>query len=196
MPKQVWPAPERNKEAILEVLQRVFPGTGRVLEIASGSGQHAAHFARNLPGLLFQPSDVDPENLESIRAWVREAKLPNLFEPIALDVQSADWGAVYDAIFNANMVHIAPWECAKALLRGVGRHLESGGAFAIYGPFKLGGVHTSESNAAFDEDLKRRDPRWGVRDAEAVITLAEEAGLTFSERVPMPANNQTLVFVR
>jgi SAM-dependent methyltransferase len=197
MTKQSWAAPERNKHAILAVLARALPAQGSVLEIASGSGQHAVHFARELPALIFQPSDVDPENLESIRAWVRDAALPNLREPLALDVLAADWGVgSVDAVFNANMIHIAPWECCLALLRGAARHLRPDGIFVLYGPFRLGGAHTAASNESFDAGLRARDPRWGVRDLEEVVRQAERVGLAFSERVPMPANNQSLIFRR
>jgi SAM-dependent methyltransferase len=195
--KQSWAAPERNKAPILEVLRRVLPAQGVLLELASGSGQHAAFFARELPALSIQPSDVDAENLASIRAWVDEAGCPNLRPPIALDVLQADWGVgTVDAVFNANMIHIAPWACCEALLAGTGRHLRPGGAFVLYGPFRLHGHHTSDSNASFDLGLRARDERWGVREAEQVIALAATHALQFSERVAMPANNQILVFTR
>lgn len=197
MAKLCWPAPERNKGPILEVLARVLPAKGRLLEVASGTGQHAAYFAERLPGLMVQPSDVSPANLESIRAWVSEVGLPNLLEPIELDVTREPWPTEpVDAIFSANLVHIAPWSTAEALIRGVGRHLGPEGIFAIYGPFKLAGEHTSDSNRTFDEDLRRRDPSWGVRDAEVIIERAAQVGLGFLERVQMPANNQTLLFAR
>lgn len=197
MSKATWPAPERNKAPILEVLRRVLPEAGTLLELASGSGQHAAYFAENLPALRYLPSDVDPENLASIRAWVHEARLSNLAEPLELDVTRESWGVgQVEAIFNANMIHIAPWECAIGLISGASRHLRAGGVLVLYGPFRIAGEHTSPSNAAFDEGLRARDPRWGVRDLEAVVALAEKAGLRFVERVAMPANNQTLVFTR
>jgi SAM-dependent methyltransferase len=167
-----------------------------LLEIASGTGQHAAHFARHLPGLVVQPSDIEPANLESIRAWVREAALPNLREPLFLDV-CADWSIERaEAVFNANMIHIAPWECALALFDGVGRVLAPGGVFVLYGPFRIHGAHTAPSNESFDRELESRDPRWGVRDIDDVLPLAEKAALRFLERVEMPANNQCLVFAR
>jgi SAM-dependent methyltransferase len=193
--KLTWPAPERNKGPILEVLERVLPRSGTVLEVASGSGQHVVHFASRLPQLEFQPSDVDENNLASIRAWVREAGLANLHEPVRLDVLDKVWPVQrVAAVFNANMIHIAPWCCAEALIEGVGRHLAPGGVFVLYGPFRVGAAHTAESNRDFDEDLRRRDPRWGVRDLEAVAALASDRGLVLTERVPMPANNQCLVF--
>jgi len=187
--------PNRNKRPILEVLQRVLPGEGRVLEIGSGSGQHAAFFSTELPSVEWQPSDIDPDNLASIRAWREEAARSNFLEPIRLDVLEDDWGIeAADAAFSANLIHIAPWECTAALFAGARRHLKPDGLLIIYGPFRIGGSHTADSNAEFDNDLKKRDPRWGVRDLEAVIDVAE--GFELEERVEMPANNQTLVFRR
>lgn len=195
MAKLSWPAPERNKEPILGVLARVLPAAGQVLELASGTGQHAVFFATHLPGLTFLPSDIEPANLESIRAWVRDAGLANLREPMPLDVGSGDWGVgKVDAIFSANLLHISPWESAVALFDGVSRHLAPSGVLVLYGPYRVGGEHTAPSNAAFDADLRQRNPRWGVRDVEAVVDLAEHAKLALAERIEMPANNQMLVF--
>lgn len=192
---ECWPAPERNKEPILDVLRRVLPASGRCLEIASGSGQHAVHFARHLPAWTWQPTDVAAENLASIRAWVREAALPNLREPLRIDVASDDWGVgAVDAVFCANLLHIAPWSAGLGLLRGAGRHLAPGGVLVLYGPFRIDGAHTAPSNAAFDADLRARDARWGVRDLADVTAAAARSGLALAERVAMPANNQTLVF--
>ncbi len=193
--RQTWPAPERNKQPIFEVLKRVLPAAGRVLEISSGSGQHAVHFATHLPSLHFIPSDMDEANLESIRAWVEHEHLTNLAAPLRIDVCDSDWAIErMDAVFNANMIHIAPWACAEGLVRGVGKYLQPEGVFALYGPFRIGGAHTAPSNAAFDADLKRRNEAWGVRDLEAVAALGENEGLTLSERVAMPANNYMLIF--
>jgi hypothetical protein len=195
--KQSWPAPERNKLPILEVLRRVLPQHGTVLEIASGSGQHAAYFASQLPAIVWQPSDLDPQNLASIEAWVEQTACANLRRPRLLDVCSSDWNVgTVEAIFNANMIHIAPWQCCVGLLEGAGRHLALGGTLIMYGPFRLAGEHTAPSNAEFDSSLRARDPRWGVRDYEAVVAEAEKAGLVPIERVAMPANNQVLVFER
>ncbi len=193
--KQCWPAPERNKEPILEVLKRVLPERGTVLELASGSGQHIAHFARALPALRFVPSDVDPSNLESVRAYRAEAG-DNLLEPREIDVRSSDWAVgKVEAIYCANMIHIAPWACCVGMFEGVGRNLTSPGVFVLYGPFRIAGAHTAQSNVEFDRALRERDPEWGVRDLEAVEELARKAGLRLRERVAMPANNQCLVFV-
>jgi hypothetical protein len=198
--KQTWPAPERNKQPILDVLTRVLPERGTVLEIASGTGQHAAFFGAQRPGWIWQPSDHDAENLASIGAWVAEAQLPNLRAPIRVDVLEADWGLreaePLDSIFCANMIHIAPWACCLGLIHGAARYVRSGGRLALYGPFMIAGEHTAESNATFDASLKARDAQWGVRDADEVIALCAEVDLRFIERVAMPANNQTLVFER
>jgi SAM-dependent methyltransferase len=195
--KQAWPAPERNKAPILEVLGRVLPPAGTLLEIASGTGQHAAYFAEQLPAWVIQPSDIDSENLESIEAWVTDARLPNLRRPFRLDVLAADWGlGRVDAVYCANMIHIAPPACTEGLIAGAGRHVADGGHFVLYGPFRVGGEHTAPSNAAFDADLRGRNPGFGVRDLEAVQTSATAAGFTLIERVAMPANNFTLIFER
>ena len=194
MTKLTWPAPERNKQPILTVLERVLPPSGTLLELASGTGQHAAYFAQQLPRWTFQPSDADPANVASIRAWVSEAALPNLQQPLTIDVCDADWGlGPVEAIYNANLVHIAPWEAAVGLVRGAARQLLPAGLLVIYGPFRVGGQHTAPSNQSFDESLRERDPRFGVRDLEAVLSLAHEHGLELQERIDMPANNQTLV---
>jgi cyclopropane fatty-acyl-phospholipid synthase-like methyltransferase len=197
MTKQTWPAPERNKQPILDVLRRVLPARGTLLEVASGSGQHVAFFAREMPDWTFQPSDLDAENLASIRSYCQESGLPNLRAPIGLDVREPSWEVhQVEAIFSANMIHIAAWECTVGLLRGVETHLRKSGVFALYGPFKIAGSHTAPSNAAFDDSLRARNPEWGVRDLEAVTALAETRGLSFRERVEMPANNQMLIFDR
>jgi SAM-dependent methyltransferase len=195
--KLTWPAPERNKQPILSVLRRVLPERGTLLELASGTGQHASYFAQQLPDWTLQPSDLEAANLASISAWVRDIALPNLREPLHLDVCSDAWGvSPVDAVYNANLIHIAPWEAAVGLLRGAARHLLPHGVLVLYGPYRIAGQHTAPSNQSFDEDLRRRDPRFGVRDLEAVVGLAAQHGLELRERVEMPANNQTLVLVR
>lgn len=197
MTKLTWAAPDRNKHAILAVLERVLPAAGTLLEVASGTGQHAVHFARHLPGWTIQPSDLDPANLASIASWQAEAALPNLRQPIALDVGDENWDVdSLSAIYCANLIHIAPWEAALALLRGAGRHLAAQAQLVLYGPYRIGDQHTAPSNQAFDQSLRERDPRFGVRDLEAVVASAAQHGLELQERVPMPANNQTLVFRR
>lgn len=193
------PAAERNREPILGVLRRVLPSRGVVLEIASGTGQHVAHFAAALPELVFQPSDRTDQDFASIVAWSAEAGLANVRPPIVLDVTAEPWPAAVrtpDAIFCANMIHIAPWEACLGLLRGAGAHLAPGGVLITYGPYKVGGAHTAPTNEAFDLDLRARDPRWGVRDLDEVARIAAGHGLDLEERVAMPANNLTIVFRR
>ncbi|SAL79293.1 SAM-dependent methyltransferase [Caballeronia peredens] len=189
------PAAERNREAILSVLTRVLPPTGVVLEIASGTGQHAVHCAAALPQIVWQPSDPDEASRDSIAAWRAHAGFANLGAPLALDVRSDDWGiGEAAAIVCINMIHIAPWEAAEALLRGAGARLGAGGVLYLYGPYRRNGAHTAPSNEAFDAQLRATDPRWGVRDMEAVEELGAQAGLTLKEVVAMPANNFSLVF--
>lgn len=189
------PAAERNRDAILSVLERVLPRSGVVLEIASGTGQHAAHCAAALPGIVWQPSDPDAEARDSIAAWRAHAGLANLNAPLALDVLNDDWGIGHvAAIVCINMIHIAPWEAAESLFRCAGARLSAGGVLYLYGPYRRNDAHTAPSNEAFDEQLRARDPRWGVRDLEAVAALGEEAGLTLVETVAMPANNFSVVF--
>jgi SAM-dependent methyltransferase len=191
------PATARNRDPIAAVLARVLPPAGTVLEVASGTGEHAVYFARRFPTLAWQPSDADPGALASIEAWRRTETLANLRPPLLLDVEREPWPIdEVDAVLCANMIHIAPWSCAVALLRGVGRRLRPSGVLVLYGPYRIGGRHTAPSNDAFDHSLRERDPRWGVRDLEAVLTEAAASGLVLRERVEMPANNQTLVLGR
>jgi SAM-dependent methyltransferase len=186
------PAPERNKGPILDVLQRVLPQTGLVLEIASGTGQHVAHFAAALPNLTWQPSDPDTRGHESIRAWTEA--LPNVRAPLVLDVQRP-WPLTHaDAIVCINMIHISPWEATLALIDGAARVLPQGGVLFLYGPYRRFGQHTAPSNAAFDASLRATDPAWGVCDLEAVEERAEAVGLRVDEIVEMPANNLSVVF--
>jgi SAM-dependent methyltransferase len=189
-------AAERNREPILDVLRRVLPRSGLVLEVASGTGQHTAHFAAALPELQWQPSERDPEMLGSIAAWTRD--LGNVRPPILLDVTAESWSVAgaLDAVFNANMIHIAPWPVCLALLRGAALHLTPGGVLVMYGPYRIGGRHTADSNDAFDRRLRDTDPSWGVRDLEAVCEAAAAEGLSLVQRFEMPANNQTLLFRR
>jgi SAM-dependent methyltransferase len=180
------------------VLRRALPNDGRVLEIASGAGEHAAYLASALPHLQWQPTDADPAALASIRAWREAAGAPNLIDPMVLDVTDpADWpeGPV-EAVVCINMIHIAPWVAAEGLMDGAGRILTIGGLLYLYGPFREGGRHTAPSNRAFDESLKARDPAWGVRDLEEVAALAARHGLELAERIEMPANNLSLLFRR
>jgi hypothetical protein len=191
------PATLRNRAPILEVLRRVLPQAGVLLELASGSGEHAVHFAAAFPDWIFQPSDADPGALASITAWIDETGVANVRPPLLLDVTAASWPVQsVQAMFSANLVHIAPPEAARGLMAGAGRHLAAGGLLVVYGPFRIGGAHTAPSNEAFDADLRGRDARWGVRDLEWLQELAADSGLDLQERVAMPANNQTLIFRR
>jgi hypothetical protein len=193
--KRVAPATERNREPIAAVLREVLPERGTVLEIASGSGEHAVYFAGLFPHLLWQPSDPDPEALESIRAWRGEAGLGNLLEPLRLDAAAETWPiASADAILCVNMVHISPWAATEGLMRGAGRLLIGGAPLLLYGPYRRAGMPTAPSNEAFDESLRARDTRWGLRELEAVAAEAAAGGLALDRVEPMPANNLTLVF--
>ena len=190
------PAAERNAEPILAVLRRVLPARGLVLEIASGSGYHAGVFARALPALTWQPTDRDPDGLASIAAWVEEAALPGLRPPLLLDV-TAPWPVEHaDAVLCINMIHIAPWASALALLDGAARVLPAGAPLVTYGPYRFDGVFTAPSNADFDASLRGRDPAWGVRDVADLRREAAARGLALEEEVAMPANNHTLIFRR
>ena len=191
------PATSRNRDAILGVLRGVLPPAGLVLEVASGSGEHVVHLARNLPGLTFQPSDPSPEALRSVSAWVEAARVTNVRPPLALDASAAPWPvASADAVVCINMVHIAPWSAAEGLVRGAAEVLPDGAPLYLYGAFRRGGVHTAASNEAFDRGLRDRDPRWGVRDLEAVAGLARRAGFAGPVVTGMPANNLGVVFRR
>ena len=190
-------ATERNREPILEVLRRVLPERGLVLEIASGTGQHVAFFACALPGLRWQPSDASAVHLDSIRAWSAASGADNIAAPVLLDVERQPWPVTAaDAILNINMIHIAPWSATAALFDGAARILDPRGVLFLYGPFMRDGQHTSDSNQRFDERLRGEDPRWGVRDLAEVERVANAAGFLLTEVVPMPANNLSLVFRR
>ena len=191
------PAAERNRAPILAELQRLLPPQGRLLEIASGTGQHAAHCSAGLPGWHWLPSDFDEASLASISAWCEG--LDRVAAPIRLDVLQPHWPGVplpLDAIYCANLLHIAPWACCAALMNGAARHLSAHGLLITYGPYLEDGVPTSSGNLAFDADLRARDPAWGLRRREDVEREAERAGLVLRERVSMPANNLLLAWGR
>ena len=186
---------ERNGEPILAVLRRSLPEKGLVLEIGSGTGQHVTHFARALPGLQWQPTDIDPQLRESVRCWIRDAGLANVREPVALDVHASPWAvATADAVVCINMIHVAPWPSTLALFAGA-RSIGARAVF-LYGPYRRSGAHTAPSNAQFDASLRANDPSWGIRDMEAVEQVAIDNGYTLVEVVPMPANNFSLVLRR
>lgn len=184
---------ERNKAPILAVLREVFARPGRVLEIGSGTGQHAVHFAGALPHLVWQTSDL-PANHPGIRAWQEAAGLPNLLPPLSLDVNEPWPPMQYDYVFSANTLHIMGWPEVVQFFAAAGKLLKPGGRLAVYGPFNYGGKFTSESNARFDEWLKSRDPKSGIRHFEEVDRLAHEAGLALLADHAMPANNRTLIW--
>ena len=191
------PAVARNRAPILAVLRERLPASGLVLEVASGSGEHAAFFAGELPHLTWQPSDTDPRALDSIAAFRAAAGAPNLLPPVRLDAEAATWPVrAADAILSINMIHIAPWSAATGLVAGAARLLPPGGLLYLYGPFMEHGRHTAPSNAAFDADLRARDPRWGVRDLDTVAELAQRHGFALAETVAMPANNRSVLFRR
>jgi Protein of unknown function (DUF938) len=191
----IAPAVARNREPILAVLRRTLPARGIVLEIASGTGEHAVHFAAALPHLTWQPTDVDADALKSISVHSASARLPNLLAALPLDVCSPVWPVTRaDAVVAINMIHISPWSATEGLMEGAARVLPSGGPLYLYGPFKEGDRHTAPSNAAFDANLRANNPEWGVRDVEQVADVARWHGLHLVERVPMPANNLSLVF--
>lgn len=191
------PATARNRDPILAVLRRVLPATGTVLEIASGTGEHAAYFAKQLPHLTWQPSDAGASTLASIAAHRAAADAPNLLAPVALDATSPSWPVTQAAaIVSINMIHIAPWSAAQGLIAGAARLLAPGAPLYLYGPFMENGRHTAPSNAAFDTGLRAQNSGWGVRDLDEVCALADRHGFDFIERVAMPANNLSLVFRR
>lgn len=195
--KQSSEAAGRNRELIGEVLAKFLPSSGMVLEIASGTGEHAVHVARKLPAIVWQPTDVDPAALASIAAWRDEANLPNLLRPLELDVTVTPWPvAKADAIVCINMVHIVPMETVTALFQGAARALAAGGLLYLYGPYKFHGRFTAPSNEDFDRSLKERDPRWGVRDIRELTVTGTRTGFGLEHTLAMPANNHSLVFRR
>lgn len=186
------PSALRNRDAILEVLRLQLPTAGRVLEIASGTGEHVAHFAAAMPGLQFQPSDPDPQRRASIDSWAHG--LANVQPAIDLDV-TAPWPELHvDAVICINMLHIAPWAAAEALFAGAAHALVPNGQLILYGPFKIQGAHTTPSNAAFDADLRARNAEWGLRDLTEIAALAARFAFTLPKRLDMPAHNLCLIF--
>jgi len=203
MSKRYAPATERNRDPILDVLHTYLPKQGTVLEVSAGTGQHAAFFAPRLAPRHWLPTDVDESSLSSIEAWRETSRAPNLLAPQRLDVLDTRW-LVEDtelpeplsAMVNINMVHIAPWLCCEGLFDGAQRILPAQAVVLMYGPFKRGGEHTSPSNAAFDQQLKAQDARWGVRDLESIIDVAKTRGFDCQAVIPMPANNLMVSFTR
>jgi SAM-dependent methyltransferase len=192
------PAAERNKGPILDVLRSLLPARGVVLEVASGTGQHVEHFASHLPHLDWQPTEVDPSACAVVAARLQVTGLLNVREPLVLDAMSQNWPSLpaLAAVVCINMIHIAPWEATAGLLRGASRALSPGGLLVLYGPYKRGGAHTAPSNDEFDRSLQARNPRWGVRNLEAVVELAVAQQLRLLREFAMPANNLSLAFAR
>lgn len=186
---------DQNREPILKVLKHVFADKRRVLEIGSGTGQHAVFFSEQLPHLTWQTSDL-PANHAGIRAWLDEVGSERVLPPLAIDTSAPEWPLEepVDALFSANTAHIMHWSAVEGMFAGIGLHLISGGCFALYGPFNYEGRYTSESNARFDQWLKERDPKSGIRDFEALSELAGAAGMELERDYEMPANNRTLVW--
>lgn len=201
--KRFAPATDRNRAPLLAVLKTQLPGAGTVLEVAAGTGQHAVYFAPALAPRLWLPTDQSSANVASIASWCADMPSPNLLHPQRLDVLDDIWSVEQSplpepvsAVVNINMIHIAPWECCAALFRGAARLLAAGGVVLLYGPFKQKNVRTAPSNEAFDQQLKAQDPRWGIRELEAVMAVATEAGFECHEAISMPANNLSVVFHR
>lgn len=187
----------RNRQPILDVLARVLPPGGLVLEIASGSGQHAAFFAQHLPLVRWQPTDTDGGALASIAAHRAAAALPNFLEPLHLDAAAERWPVESaDALVCNNIIHITPWRITEGLMAGAGRTLRTGGILYLYGPYRIDSRHTAPSNADFDAWLKAQNPEWGIRDLADVTALAQRHGFDLTETVAMPANNLSVIFRR
>jgi SAM-dependent methyltransferase len=192
------PASTRNQGPILDVLRARLPPSGQVLEVASGTGEHVVHFAAALPGLVFQPSDLDARCRESVAAWVTFSDRSNIRPVKALDV-TGDWtaqipGGKVDAVLCINMIHIAPWEATLGLVDGASRRLHPGGVLFLYGPFMRDGAHTAPTNAVFDARLRAQDASWGIRDLGDVVAVATAAGFNAQEVIEMPANNLSVLF--
>jgi SAM-dependent methyltransferase len=196
-PRLHHPHVVRNRDPILAVLKRVLPPRGLVLEVASGSGEHAAHFAKSLPALTWQPTDPDPRARASIAAYRADAGTANLLAPLDFDATVQPWPVERaDALVCINLIHIAPWAVSEALMAGAERTLPAGGVLYLYGSYQIDGRHTAPSNQEFDAWLRTQNPQWSVRDLGAVTDLAARHGLALAETVPMPANNFSVIFRR
>jgi hypothetical protein len=196
-PRQYAPATLRNRDFILGVLRDVLPTKGVILEIASGSGEHVVHFARNFPNLVFQPSDREPDALQSVAAWVKATRVTNVRAPLVLDVSQSPWPtATADGIICINMIHISPWEATLGLIKGAAAILPPASPFYLYGPYLRQGIAKASSNQAFDRSLRDRNPTWGLRDLEAVAAMAQSNGFSPPVITEMPANNLSVVFRR
>jgi hypothetical protein len=195
--RQYAPATLRNRDFILDVLRDVLPATGVILEVASGSGEHIVHFAKNLPSLVFQPSDRDADARLSVAAWAKDAGVTNVRAPIELDASSPVWPIPSaDGIICINMIHISPWQATLGLIKGAAAILRPASPLYLYGPYKREGFETAPSNQAFDQSLRARNPDWGLRDLEAVSAIAGSVGFSAPDITEMPANNLSVVFRR
>lgn len=192
-----FPATARNRDVIADVLRDYLPDTGTVLEIGSGSGEHSVYFAGLFPGLIWQPSDPDPLNLDSIQAWIEAAagQAGNVCPPLSINASDVILPLeAADAIMCVNVVHISPWDATEGLMRIAGRLLAPGGILYMYGPYKINGAHTAPSNESFDRSLRAQNETWGVRELEEICVEAEKNGLSFIEKIAMPSNNYSVVF--
>ena len=199
--RQYAPATQRNREPIFQVLSQALSPKSKVLEIASGTGEHAVYLASQLPSCRWTPSDVNPLAYESIVAWKNASSIDNLDLPLLIDVTQTDWqqqvnDRSIDAIVNINMIHIAPWEACLGLMKGAAQILPADGMLYLYGPYKRNGEHTAPSNANFDRSLRDRNPLWGVRDLETVVETAAMHDFKLQQVIKMPANNLSVVFNR
>jgi len=195
--RRIAPAVARNRDPILDLLRRILPRSGLVLEVASGTGEHVAYFAARLPDLVWQPSDPSAEARASSAAWTAAEGRANICPPLDLDASADDWPIRHaDAMLCVNMLHISPWSATLGLMRGAGRLLAEGAPLFLYGPFRRADAPTAPSNEAFDADLRRRDAAWGLRDLEAVSACAASNGLRLEQVAQMPANNLSLIFRR
>jgi hypothetical protein len=198
--RQYAPATQRNRQPIWEVLSRILPPEGDILEISSGTGEHSVFFAPNIAPRLWIPSDPNPQARDSIIAWKQDLQVENLALPLDIDVTVSEWYKTLKleikTIVNINMIHIAPWQACIGLMAGAGTLLSSGGILYLYGPFKQAGDHTALSNVEFDRSLQSRNPEWGVRNLEDVLEVAANNNLQLQEIVTMPANNLSVILVR
>ncbi len=193
------PATQRNRQPILDVLIKILPSTGNILEIASGTGEHAVFFAPHFYPRKWIPSDLNKESIESIKSWQKYCLTNNIESPLWLNVNSENWNIKEDlkpitSVININMIQISPWQSCIGLMKGVEQILPSGGILYLYGPFKINNQHTAPSNEQFDQYLKIQNPQWGVRNLDDVILLAKQYQLNFKEIIPMPANNFSVIF--
>ena len=192
-----FPATTRNRAAIADVLTSILPTSGTVLEIGSRSGEHALYFSGKSPDLVWQPSDPDPINVQSIQAWAKSAEHPNFCAPLSINASDVLMPISFaNAVICINVIHISAWDATEGLMRNAANLLPPGGPLYLYGPYRIDGAHTAESNAMFDQSLRQQNSNWGVRNLETVIAEAERNEMAFVERVEMPANNQSVVFRR